>query len=113
MFIQVKGSLDNSLVFQTDTANIFLMKNVYIGLRRVTFYPSSEPTNEASAYRSQPLDKEGVKPMDKRVFKKDGLELQEYLMFRRRGSRVNPKKGKGSKFNRSAEKNKARKQTDE
>lgn len=51
--------------------------------------------------------------MDKRVFKKDGLELQDYLMFRRRGSRVNPKKGKGSKFNRSAEKNKARKQTNE
>lgn len=51
--------------------------------------------------------------MDKRVFKKDGLELQEYLMFRRRGSRVNPKKGKGSKFNRSAEKSKARKQAGE
>lgn len=51
--------------------------------------------------------------MDKRVFKKDGLELQEYLMFRRRGSRVNPKKGKGSKFNRSVEKNKARKQAGE
>ena len=90
------------------------MKNIYIGFRKVTFYPSSEPTNEASAYRSQPLDKEGVKkPMDKRVFKKDGLDLQEYLMFRRRGSRVNPKKGKGSKFNRSAEKSKARKQAGE
>lgn len=89
------------------------MKTSILGLEKVTFYPSSEPTNEASAYRSQPLDKEGVKPMDKRVFKKDGLELQEYLMFRRRGSRVNPKKGKGSKFNRSVEKSKARKQTDE
>ena len=31
--------------------------------------------------------------------KKSAEELQEYLMFRRRGSKVNPKKGKGSKYN--------------
>lgn len=48
--------------------------------------------------------------MDKRVFKKDKLELQDYLMFRRRGSRVDPKKGKGAKFNRAARKRDARKQ---
>lgn len=28
--------------------------------------------------------------------KKNGDELQEYLQFRRRGSKVKPKKGKGS-----------------
>ena len=34
--------------------------------------------------------------MDKQDFKKTGEELQEYLQFRRRGSKVEPKKGKGS-----------------
>lgn len=34
--------------------------------------------------------------MDKRVNKKTGEELQQYLMFRRRGSKVPAKKGKGS-----------------
>lgn len=34
--------------------------------------------------------------MDKRVFKKSNAELQEYLQFQRRGSKVEPKKGKGS-----------------
>lgn len=34
--------------------------------------------------------------MDKQDFKKNGEELQEYLQFRRRGSKVEPKKGKGS-----------------
>ena len=33
---------------------------------------------------------------DKSIFKKTGEELQEYMMFRRRGSKVEPKKGKGS-----------------
>lgn len=33
--------------------------------------------------------------------KKSAEELQDYLMFRRRGSKVNPKKGKGSKYNRA------------
>ena len=37
--------------------------------------------------------------------KKSTEELQEYLMFRRRGSRVNPKKGKGCKYNRAKTKN--------
>jgi len=34
--------------------------------------------------------------MDKRVNKKTGEELQEYLAFRRRGFKVPAKKGKGS-----------------
>lgn len=37
--------------------------------------------------------------MDKSINKKSSAELQEYLQFRRRGSKVNPKKGKGS-YNR-------------
>lgn len=32
--------------------------------------------------------------------KKSRDELQEYLQFRRRGSKVEPKKGKGSKYSR-------------
>lgn len=34
--------------------------------------------------------------MDKRMFKKEGEELQQYLAFRRKGSKVEAKKGKGS-----------------
>ena len=34
--------------------------------------------------------------LDKRMFKKSSEELQEYLQFQRRGSKVEPKKGKGS-----------------
>ena len=37
--------------------------------------------------------------MDRRCFKKTGEELQQYLTFRRRGSKVENKKGKGS-YNR-------------
>jgi stalled ribosome alternative rescue factor ArfA len=37
--------------------------------------------------------------MDKRVFKKEGQELQEYLAFKKRGGKVKNKKGKGS-YNR-------------
>ena len=37
--------------------------------------------------------------------KKSAEELQDYLMFRRRGNRVNPKKGKGHKYNRAKIKN--------
>ena len=35
-------------------------------------------------------------PIDKRIFKKEGEELQQYLHFRKLGSRVENKKGKGS-----------------
>ena len=34
--------------------------------------------------------------MDKRMFKKEGEELQQFLAFRRKGGRVEAKKGKGS-----------------
>lgn len=37
--------------------------------------------------------------MDKSMFKKSKDELQEYLKFKRRGFKVNNKKGKGS-YNR-------------
>jgi hypothetical protein len=33
---------------------------------------------------------------DKRIFKKSPEEVQEYMMFKRRGSAVRPRKGKGS-----------------
>ena len=48
--------------------------------------------------------------MSKYRLKKDANELQEYLQFRRRGSRVESVKRKGSKYKRSREKDKARKQ---
>lgn len=34
--------------------------------------------------------------MDKRIFKKSPEELQEYLKFKHRGSKVQAKKGKGA-----------------
>lgn len=37
--------------------------------------------------------------IDRRMFKKEGEELQQYLHFRKRGSVVQNKKGKGS-YNR-------------
>ena len=36
------------------------------------------------------------KKIDKRIFKKSPEELQQYMMFKRRGSRVENRKGKGS-----------------
>ena len=39
------------------------------------------------------------KKIDRRMFKKEGEELQQYLHFRKRGSVVKNKKGKGS-YNR-------------
>lgn len=40
--------------------------------------------------------RKGKKKMDKRMNKKTGEELQQYLAFRRRGFKVPAKKGKGS-----------------
>ena len=51
--------------------------------------------------------------MDKQHLKKDGEELQQYLLFRRRGQRVEAKKGKGAKYKRSCEKDRVRKQENE
>lgn len=39
--------------------------------------------------------------LDKRFLKKTGEELQDYLAFRRRGSKAKVKKGKGSKYDRN------------
>ena len=50
--------------------------------------------------------------MSKYRLKKDANELQEYLQFRRRGSRVDAKKGKGAKYKRSREKDKVRKESE-
>lgn len=43
--------------------------------------------------------KQKKQKVDKRMFKKEGEELQQYLHFRKRGSVVENKKGKGS-YNR-------------
>lgn len=51
--------------------------------------------------------------MGKEYMKKTGEELQQYLQFKRRGSRVEAKKGKGAEYNRGREKDKARKQENE
>ena len=48
--------------------------------------------------------------MNKQHTKKNDEELQEYLLFRRRNQRITSKKGKGTVYNRSSEKDKARKQ---
>lgn len=40
--------------------------------------------------------KQTEKKFDKRIFKKSPEELERYMMFKRRGSVVESKKGKGS-----------------
>ena len=42
------------------------------------------------------MAKKKPKKIDNRIFKKEGEELQQYLHFRKRGSVVQNKKGKGS-----------------
>ena len=44
--------------------------------------------------------------MNKEYLKKTGEELQQYLQFRRRGTRVESKKGKGSYSRKQKHKNK-------
>ena len=39
--------------------------------------------------------------MNKKMLKKSKEELQNYLMFKRKGWAVEPKKGKGSKYKRN------------
>lgn len=60
-----------------------------------------------------PDGRRGVQTMSKYRLKKDANELQEYLQFRRRGTRVEAKKGRGAEYKRSREKRKARKHQDE
>jgi hypothetical protein len=43
--------------------------------------------------------KKNNKELDRRVFKKEGEDLQQWLIFTRRGSKAKAKKGKGS-YNR-------------
>ena len=45
------------------------------------------------------MSKKSKKKVDRRMFKKEGEELQQYLHFRKRGSVVENKKGKGA-YNR-------------
>ena len=45
------------------------------------------------------MAKKKTKEIDRRMFKKEGEELQQYLHFRKRGSIVKNKRGKGS-YNR-------------
>lgn len=45
------------------------------------------------------MAKKNEKKIDRRCFKKEGEELQQYLHFRKRGSVVENKKGKGA-YNR-------------
>ena len=45
------------------------------------------------------MSKKNKKKIDRRMFKKTGEELQQYLHFRKRGSVVENKKGKGA-YNR-------------
>ena len=42
------------------------------------------------------MAKKSKQTIDRRMFKKEGEELQQYLHFRKRGSVVENKKGKGS-----------------
>ena len=42
------------------------------------------------------MSKKSKKKIDRRMFKKEGEELQQYLHFHKRGSTVQNKKGKGS-----------------
>ena len=51
--------------------------------------------------------------MGKEHMKKTGEELQHYLQFKHRGFRINAKKGKGAVYERSREKDKARKESEE
>lgn len=45
------------------------------------------------------------KKLDKRIFKKSPEELEQYMQFKRRGSRVESKKGKGSYNRKTKHKN--------
>ena len=49
------------------------------------------------------MGKKKTKKIDRRMFKKEGDELQQYLHFRKRGSIVENKKGKGA-YNRQKNK---------
>jgi hypothetical protein len=50
--------------------------------------------------------KKNNKELDRRVFKKEGEDLQQWLIFTRRGSKAKAKKGKGSYDRREFKKGK-------
>lgn len=52
-------------------------------------------------YRKKRKEQIKMEKIDKRMFKKEGEELQQYLAFRRKGGKVPAKKGKGS-YNRKS-----------
>ena len=89
------------------------MKTSVLGIEKLHFIRLVYPLMRLYVYRSQPQTRKGVQDMSKYRLKKDATELQEYLQFRRRGSRVEPHKGKGAKYKRSREKDNARKQENE
>ena len=50
--------------------------------------------NKEKQREDDPMKKN--KKIDRRVFKKEGEDLQQWLIFTRRGSKAKAKKGKGS-----------------
>ena len=89
------------------------MKTSILGLEELHFIRLVLSTNETNVFIAYSLEHGEECIMSKYRLKKDANELQEYLQFRRRGSRVEAKKGKGAKYNRGREKDKARKQENE
>lgn len=90
------------------------MKTSIFGLEKLYFIRLVNiSTNEVERLIAYSLKNGEECKMSKYRLKKDANELQEYLQFRRRGSRVEAKKGKGAKYNRDREKDKARKQESE
>lgn len=57
------------------------------------FYIMSNPMNSLGGTKKM---KQTEKKFDKRIFKKNPEELEQYMMFKRRGSKVENRKGKGS-----------------
>lgn len=55
-------------------------------------------------YHNHKRNMKGMKFMDKRMNKKTGEELQQFLAFRKRANKVPSKKGKGSYDRRSFKK---------
>jgi stalled ribosome alternative rescue factor ArfA len=76
-------------------------------IRKSFIEPKDGTVRTAGFNSSQPQPRGGIEmkkeKVDRRVFKKEGEELQQYLHFRKRGGIVKNKKGKGS-YNRQTAK---------
>lgn len=70
--------------------------NLSYGVKCVCEFTNKLPKQLMGAMPINPSLPIEVSPMNKSLFKKSQEELQEYLQFKRRGSSVKPKKGKGS-----------------